>query len=157
MTEYEQIAELLEGRNASIVKVGKFWQISLGARSGARVDGVSLARDLLAERDVHVPEPKAPNASEAVLASLEAARDKLTAARVDEALDPVPVPAPPASIADLFQPDRPFAPQAQALWVIYNDLTNKIQMAIATPEERAKHSRLAGELDWIRRHAFEAV
>lgn len=64
---------------------------------------------------------------------------------------------PPAAIADLFQADRPYAEQAAALWQKYNELTNKIMMKLATDAELKKHQKLQGELDWIKRHAFEGV
>lgn len=64
---------------------------------------------------------------------------------------------PPEAIADLFQADRPFADQAKALWDKYNELTHLVQMKLATPEQSAKQSKLQGELDWIKRHAFEGV
>lgn len=64
---------------------------------------------------------------------------------------------PPAAIADLFQSDRPYAEQAAALWKKYNELTNKIMMKLATDAELKKHQKLQGELDWIKRHAFEGV
>ncbi len=64
---------------------------------------------------------------------------------------------PPEAIADLFQTDRPFADQAQALWDKYNELTNKIMLSVADDSERAKHAKLQGELDWIKRHVFEGV
>lgn len=100
------------------------------------------------------------------LAKLEAAEKALQAAEAKaELLKSIPdKPAPqttpdtpPEAIADLFQTDRPFAEQAQALWDRYNELTNKIMLKVATPAEMEKHQRLQGELDWIKRHAFEGV
>lgn len=64
---------------------------------------------------------------------------------------------PPESLKDLFQADRPYADQAQALWDKYNSLTNKIMLNVATDAERSKHAVLQGELDWIKRHVFEGV
>lgn len=96
---------------------------------------LAAAEEALAQR----PEPRA---SEAMLDELEA--------------EPIPD-EPPAGIADLFHPDRPYAEQAQALWEKYKELTNKLQMGLATPEEIKKQSRLQGDLDWIKHHAFEGV
>ena len=98
-------------------------------------------------------------------------KDPETEARLTEALEqlekaqanmeerkPEPVQEePPASIADLFQADRPYAEQAKALWDRYNELTQKIFLKVASDAERTKHTRLQGELDWIKRHAFEGV
>lgn len=85
-----------------------------------------------------------------MLDELEAAK-----AKIDER--PPAHDEPPAEIADLFQGDRPFAEQAEALWKKYNELTQKVMMGLATDPERVKHTKLQGELDWIKRHAFEGV
>lgn len=100
------------------------------------------------------PEPEMPtDGLSNGLAALEAAK-----ARIDDRSEPEAEPdTPPEAIADMFQTDRPYAEQAAALWVVYNELTNKIMMKLATDADRTKHSRLQGELDWIKRHAFEAV
>ena len=85
-----------------------------------------------------------------------------TKRKLDEALasrgEPEPQPEmPPEGIADLFQADRPYAEQAKALWDRYNELTQKIMLKVATDAEREKHTKLQGELDWIKRHAFEGI
>ncbi|MEO0449108.1 MAG: hypothetical protein AAFZ74_02175 [Pseudomonadota bacterium] len=89
---------------------------------------------------------------------LKAAQEALERRPETVAPDPDPVPdLPPEAIADLFQADRPFADQAKALWNRYNELTQKIMLKIATDSEREKHTKLQGELDWIKRHAFEGI
>lgn len=89
-------------------------------------------------------------------AQAELAKRELTDSMVEDEAEPIPD-EPPAGIADLFHPDRPYAEQAQALWEKYKELTNKLQMGLATPEEIKKQSRLQGDLDWIKHHAFEGV
>ncbi len=93
---------------------------------------------------------------EALFGETKAELDGLKA-RSEAAVSEAPDDQPPASIADLFVSDRPYAEQAQALWDRYNELTNKIMMSLASDAERAKHGRLQGELDWIKRHVFEGV
>ena len=102
------------------------------------------------EKLVEVPDP-------ALTEALEQTKRKL-----DEALasrgEPEPQPEmPPEGIADLFQDDRPYPEQAKALWDRYNELTQKIMLKVATDAEREKHTKLQGELDWIKRHAFEGI
>jgi hypothetical protein len=53
----DQIEAILSGEKDKCIKqVGPFWQIRVGARAGARKDGVSLARDLLREHREDVGE-----------------------------------------------------------------------------------------------------
>jgi len=92
------------------------------------------------------------------LARMEAAQEALERRPETVVPEPEPVPEmPPEAIADLFQADRPFADQAKALWDRYNELTQKIMLKVATDVEREKHTKLQGELDWIKRHAFEGI
>ena len=163
MTHDETLAAL-EDRCPGVkaFTAGPLWSVTLpcGTHTGAREDPFSLLDDLLAIRDTPPyvePEPEpvaeAPvDGLQDVLARMETARENLAATKADDVPD-----EPPASIADLFTPDRPYAEQAKALWDKYNELTSKVMLGVATDEERAKQSRLQGELDWIKRHAFEAA
>lgn len=103
-----------------------------------------------------VAEAPEPSASESMLSELEEnlAEQK---AKIDKRTVTSEPETPPEAIADLFQTDRPYADQAAVLWARYNELTQKIMLNVATDAERDKHSRLQGELDWIKRHAFEGV
>ena len=103
-------------------------------------------------KEVQVKDQEAEQRLENVLQELERVREENKERR------PEPAPEqPPEAIADLFQADRPYAEQAKALWKRYNELTNKIMLKVATDAEIRKHERLQGELDWIKRHAFEGV
>jgi hypothetical protein len=64
---------------------------------------------------------------------------------------------PPASIADLFQPDKPLAPQAKALRELWLQIGHQIQRGEAKADEIRKHERLSSELEFINRHAFDGV
>lgn len=64
---------------------------------------------------------------------------------------------PPAGIADLFQSDKPLAPQARALRDLWLQIGHQIQRGEARPDEIRKHERLSSELEFINRHAFDGV
>ena len=64
---------------------------------------------------------------------------------------------PPAGIADLFQSDKPLAPQARALRDLWLQIGHQIQRGAARPDEIRKHERLSSELEFINRHAFDGV
>lgn len=64
---------------------------------------------------------------------------------------------PPASIADLFHPDKPLAPQAKALRELWLQIGHQIQRGEAKADEIRKHERLSSELEFINRHAFDGV
>ncbi|NQY98629.1 MAG: hypothetical protein HRT82_15865 [Henriciella sp.] len=138
-----------------------------GKRSAAN-DGINITRNILRRLgavpvEAKPPEqPPEPTVAKAVLDQLETVQEALAEAAKakldDRPADPLEVSEePPEAIADLFQSDRPYADQAQALWTKYNELTQKIMMNLATDAERAKHAKLQGELDWIKHHVFEAV
>lgn len=104
-----------------------------------------------APEPIEQPEPEAP--AEAVLRQmdeLEEVQDVLKEASGEPE-------QPPESIADLFQPDRPLAPQAKALLDLWVQLGHQVQRNEASSEEIRKHERLSGELEFIKKHAFEAV
>jgi hypothetical protein len=75
-------------------------------------------------------------------------------------VEPEPEPAlseVPEGLIDLIRENEPYGAQAEELMVIYNALTNKIMLNLATDVDRALHSRLVGSLDWIRRKAAEVI
>lgn len=85
----------------------------------------------------------------AMLSELEATKAKLDERDVHE--------EPPASIADLFQPDKPLAPQAAALQELWVQLGHQIQRGEATVDQIRKHERLSSELEFINKHAFDGI
>jgi hypothetical protein len=116
----KEIEAILSGvKDKKIEQVGPFWQIRVGARAGARENGISLARDLLREHREDVapvpPQPlTAPLAAkptppqtdyDAIIAGLKAQLAEALA----KAPEPVEIPEflqdnPPAELADLFDP-----------------------------------------------------
>ncbi len=122
-----------------------------------RVTALERRVSALEEAMAGLQSPKTTNLERAIQeqrARAEAAESKLAQAQYQE---PEAAEEPPEAIADLFQADRPYAEQAKALWTRYNELTNKIMLKVATEAEIRKHEKLQGELDWIKRHAFEGV
>ncbi len=116
------------------------------------IEGLEEGSTELRDYDIYADWPDDVDAPaetplERALTNLEKAQEALNPAHEE----------PPAAIADMFQTDRPYAEQAAVLWKKYNELTNKIMMKLATESEIKKHQKLQGELDWIKRHAFEGV
>ena len=173
---HDEIKAALEERCPGVrtFTAGPLWSVTLpcGTHTGAREDPFSLLNDLIAIRDAPPyaePEPEpgpepvvevieehtAPDPDDALRAALERmekAREAVQAANAET------VPAqPPASIADLFQPDRPLAPQAKALHDLWLSLGHQVQRGAASPDEVRKHQRLTAEIQFIKKHAFEAL
>ena len=119
----------------------------------ATPEEIQAARAVLASFDPNAvyeqPQP-AGVVSEAMLSELEEAK-----AKIDER--PKDPEQPPEAIADLFQADRPLAPQAQALQRLWVTLGHQVQRGEATDDERRKHERLSSEIEFINKHAFDGV
>lgn len=92
---------------------------------------------------------EARHPSEAMLSQLEEVQDVLKGA--------VEPDQPPASIADLFQADKPLAAQAQALHDLWVQLGHQIQRGEASVDQIRKHERLSSELEFINKHAFDGI
>jgi len=177
MTETEQtdadvIASIqVECPGASVQRFGELWQITLpcGQHAGAREDPSSLlvdllrakaAADLQAEAEVEAEAAEVKRKSDAALSAAlnRAAKAKRDIEEANAVPEPEPtIEQPPASIADLFQTDRPFSPQAMALHELWVKLGHHIQRGTASPEDVRKHERLSGEIEFIKHHAFEAL
>jgi hypothetical protein len=108
--------------------------------------------------EVDAPEPEDTSCLEELEAKLKAAQEALDARpeTVEPDFEPKPD-EPPASIADLFQPDKPLAPQARALRELWLQIGHQIQRGEAKADEIRKHERLSSELEFINRHAFDGV
>ena len=155
------------GRVTVYLKPEERYDLWLEDALGNRIGGLILVGRSVVPRDDELPETPeaapAPVAEETTpphdalqdaLARMEAAREAVSTKADDVPAEPE---RPPEAIADLFHADRPYVEQAQALWRRYNELTSLVMMGRATPDQIAKQSRLQGELDWIKRHAFEAA
>ncbi len=112
------------------------------------------------------PEPiEQPKPAEAVLQELETKQTNLEKAieengNARDAViegEPETPEQPPEAIADLFQADKPLAPQALALQRLWVKLGHQVQRGEASPDEIRKHERLSSEIEFINKHAFEGV
>ena len=107
------------------------------------------------EQPVPEPEPEPEiTASEAMLDELEATKTNLDRAIEEAQAAPE---QPPEAIADLFQADKPLAPQAQALHQLWVKLGHQVQRGEANADEIRKHERLSSEIEFINKHAFDGV
>tara|TARA_R100001086_G_scaffold44914_1_gene19895 strand:+ start:3053 stop:3616 length:564 start_codon:yes stop_codon:yes gene_type:complete len=109
---------------------------------------------------IEQPEPEAPaqsngEAAEAVLEQMDQL-EEVQEVLSEVAGDPEPE-QPPASIADLFQPDKPLAPQARALREKWLEIGHQVQRGEASADDIRKHERLSSELEFINRHAFDGI
>ena len=169
----QQIRAILSGLPGVKVKSeGALWCVSVGSLSGAREDGVSLARDLrrqyeyirdrerAAEAAPIATSPAAPVTDyEAIIADLKA---QLAAKPAFEPhAEPAPVEIPeflqsvPGGLTDLARENEPHGETKARLWKIYVDLQSRIadngkSMDLPTTDQYALHSRLSRHLDWIR-------
>lgn len=154
----DQIETILKDQpNVHIDKVGSLWQIRIGSHAGAREDGISLARDMLAmhqarERAMDEPVP------------VEIPAFLLEPEPVPEAVaepEPVlPVPEPetvPEALLDLVRENEPYGDTQTRLWELYLELNGKLMLGLATEEDAKLHTRLHGHLAWISKGAAEVV
>jgi hypothetical protein len=176
-----QIEAVLSGvKDKAINKVGHLWQIRVGARAGARENGVSLAHDLLKEHREDIGEippqpltvPLAPVAPatdyEAIIAGLKA---QLAQARAPEPLeaDDLPIPeflkapeAPPPDLADLIEYADTPAETNEKLLVRLREVMGLIGLAEddgrrASAELYRRKDRLESGIRWNRGRMAETI
>ncbi len=144
-----QIESILKGLPAvNIEQIGNLWQIRIGSHAGAREDGISLARDMLAMHQAR-----------------ERAMDEPVPVEIPEfLLEPEPVPEAiaepetvPADLLDLVREDEPYGDTQTRLWELYLELNGKLMLGLATEEDARLHTRLHGHLAWISKGAAEVV
>ena len=138
------------------------WPV-MGATAEAAPEPEVIERIVEVEKVVEVPvevvrEVENTQRLEELEGRLKAALDALEARPETVMPDFEPKPEePPAGIADLFQSDKPLAPQARALRDLWLQIGHQIQRGEARPDEIRKHERLSSELEFINRHAFDGV
>jgi hypothetical protein len=171
-----QIETILSGvKDKKIEQVGPFWQIRVGARAGARENGVTLAHDLLQEHREDVGEiaPTPPATDyDAIIASLKAQLAEAQAKAVFEPHaepEPVVMPeflkapeAPPADIADLFEYADTPAETNEKLLVRLREVLGLIGLAEdaggrAAPELYRRKDRLESGIRWNRGRSAEVI
>jgi hypothetical protein len=150
-----QIEAILSGvTDKSVNQICHLWQIRVGGRSGARADGIGLARELLHE-DIKprpvvepVPEPEpAPIPEEApVQVGQDAEPEPIEIPRF---LAPDPLEGIPDALRALAEPGETIAQMQARLWELWREMNGKLMLNLASPEEIALHTRLHNELHWI--------
>lgn len=63
----------------------------------------------------------------------------------------------PSELAEFLRDNEAYSDMADRLMAIYNELTNKIMLGLASDADRALQARLHGGLDWIKRNAVEVI
>jgi hypothetical protein len=168
-----QIEAILSGvKDKKIEQVGPFWQIKVGARAGARENGVSLARDLLREHreDVGETAPPVPVTDyDAIIANLKAQLSAKPAFEPHAEPEPVEMPdflkapeAPPAELADLFDPADTVPESNEKLLVRLREVLGLIGLAEdaggrAAPELYRRKDRLESGIRWNRGRSAEVI
>ncbi len=180
-----EIKSILSGvTDKAINKVGHLWQIRVGARAGARENGVSLARDLLKEHREDIgeipPQPlTGPLASlapatdyEAIIAGLKAQLAAAQAKPVYEPQgepEPVEMPeflkapeAPPPDLADLIDYADTPAETNEKLLVRLREVLGLIGLAEddgrrASAELYRRKDRLESGIRWNRGRMAETI
>ena len=147
----DQIETILQDLpNVHIDKVGNLWQIRIGSHAGAREDGLSLARDMLAMHQARERAMEEPVPVEIPAFLLE-----------PEEPEPVlPAPEPesvPEALLDLVRENEPYGETQTRLWELYLELNGKLMLGLATEEDARLHTRLHGHLAWISKGAAEVV
>jgi hypothetical protein len=136
-----EIEAILSGiTDKAINQVGHLWQIRVGGRAGARVDGIGLARELLQEH-VSAPIEEAP-----VQVGQDAEPEPIEIPRF---LAPDPLEGIPDQLRALAEPGETVAAMQARLWVLWRELNGKLMLNLAGPEEIALHGRLHNQLHWI--------
>ena len=138
-----EIEQMLTGiQDVKISQVGNLWQICIGSHSGAREDGISLARDMLA---MHQARSRAMD-------------EPVPVEIPDFLLEPVPEPESiPPELLDLVRENEPYGDTQTRLWELYLELNGKLMLGLATEEDARLHTRLHGHLAWISKGAAEVV
>jgi hypothetical protein len=156
-TEIETILQDLP--DVHINQVGSLWQIRIGNHAGAREDGISLARDMLAmhqARERAMDEPVPVEIPDFLLEP-----EPVPEAVAEPAPEPEPEPDPPESVPeallDLVRENEPYGDTQTRLWGLYLELNGKLMLGLATEEDAKLHTRLHGHLAWISKGAAEVV
>jgi hypothetical protein len=156
----EQIEAILSGvTGAEIKRIGNLWQIRIGNHAGAREDGVSLARDMLAMHQARKRAMEAPVPVEIPAFLLEPVPEPVPEA-VAEPEPVLPEPEPetvPEALLDLVRENEPYGDTQTRLWELYLELNGKLMLGLATEEDARLHTRLHGHLAWISKGAAEVV
>jgi hypothetical protein len=145
----QQIDEILAPfSNAGCEFNGKFWEVWIGSRAGAREDGVSLARELaMQKQEAPVPRPEKAYVAEPEPIEIPAFLS-----------EPKPEPNPvPEAIRDLIRENEPHGEAQDRLLALYRSLGNKLMLNLASEADGRLHSRLHGSLRWIDRGAVDVT
>ena len=147
----QQIETILQDLpNVHINQVGNLWQICIGNHAGAREDGLSLARDMLAMHQARKRAMAEPVPVEIPAFLLEPEPVPEAVAEPEPVLsEPDPVETVPEALLDLVQENEAYSDTKTRLWSLYLELNGKLMLNLASPEEIALHSRLHNELHWI--------
>lgn len=149
----DQIEAILSGvTDKSVNQIGHLWQIQVGGRSGARADGIGLARELLHEHIkqrpvtevVSVPVPALMEAP--VQIGQDAEPEPIEIPRF---LAPDPLEGIPDALRVLAEPGETIREMQARLWTLWREMNGKLMLNLASPEEIALHTRLHNELHWI--------
>jgi hypothetical protein len=140
-----EIEAILSGiTDKTINQVGHLWQIRVGGRAGARVDGIGLAHELLQE--YAKPQPVV----ELVEVPMQVGyMDEPEPIEIPPFLTPDPMDAVPDALRLLAEPGETAQAMQARLWSLYLELNGKLMLNLASPEEIALHSRLHNDLHWI--------
>lgn len=179
-----RIRAMLAGTPHAVQKIGPLWQIRVGTHAGARSEGVSLARELLAKYRREHPQKEAapvetvrevPGPERVVYRDREDMPDqdraKLEAAveRLREAAEKMATPKPKrgpndmfdlSDLQDLIRENEPHAESQERFRLDYVQLTSRLVDPRVTPlsdEERRYQSRLQVALYAGRGGAVEII
>jgi hypothetical protein len=150
-----EIEAILSGvTDKSVNQIGHLWQIQVGGRSGARADGIGLARELLQEdikpRPVVEPAPEPEPAPIPEETPVQVGQmDEPEPIEIPPFLTPDPMDAVPDALRLLAEPGETAQAMQARLWSLYLELNGKLMLNLASPEEIALHSRLHNDLHWI--------
>jgi hypothetical protein len=149
----DQIEAILQDLpDVHIRKVGHLWQIRIGKHAGAREDGLSLARDMLA---MHQARERAM--AEPVPVEIPAFLLEPVPKAVAEPEPVLPVPKPesiPPEFLDLVRENEPYGDTRERLWSVFVSIQHKLAddgktMPKATSEEVLLYTRLYPHMGWL--------
>ena len=139
-----QIRQILSGLpDVCVTQVASLWQISLGGLSGARADGVGLARDLKAQYEYIRPRPVVETPMP--IGEMEIPEE----IEIPRFLAPDPLEGIPDALRALAEPGETIPEMQARLWTLWREMNGKLMLNLASPEEIALHIRLHNELHWI--------
>jgi hypothetical protein len=139
MTKAKIMAELKGAPSPRVEQVGPYWQIGFAWVSGARTDGIGLARDLMAQYRPATEETFMPVGEMETPEEIE----------IPRFLAPDPLEDVPASLQHLAEPGETTHEMQARMWSLWLELNGKLMLGLATTEETALHSRLHNELHWF--------